>query len=362
MQVYPLTLVEPALHYKNAYLDMIEEWYNSGEKPIPWVLRFDAANFEGMLEQLQLLKESTNLERGQVNSSTYWLCAGNQRLLGAVNIRHTLHGALTSTGGHIGYGIRPSERRKGYATELLRLGLLEADRLGIGKALVACDKTNIGSAKAIINNGGILESEAVVNGTEVQTYSITTLLAKVGYPVKQEEQNIDRVRFPLGMFEPLHGEAFTPLIRSLLVQRIPILNLTLRRIAARLDRNRLDAPYREHGWTARQVIHHLADNDLNAYLRFKRALTESEPLASSYREDLFAQLGDYKKLPIENSLAIHQLIHERLRVLLEDIEGSSFSRTLRTEALGKVTLNVALQRLFWHNWHHMSQLQAKHSP
>lgn len=197
MLPYPLTLVKPARSFKNAYLEMIEEWSNSDEKSIPWVLQFDAANFEGMLEQLQSLKESTNLGEGQVNSSTYRLYAGNQRLLGAVNIRHTLQDGLSNTGGHIGYGIRPSERRKGYATELLRLALLEADRLGIAKALVVCDKINIGSAKVIVNNGGILESEAVVNGTEAQTYSIATPLAKIGYPVRQEEHNTDHARFPL---------------------------------------------------------------------------------------------------------------------------------------------------------------------
>ena len=85
------------------------------------------------------------------------------RLLGngAVNIRHYLNDSLLKEGGHIGDGIRPSERRKGYATEMIRLALTECKKLGIEKVLMTCDKDNIGSARSIIKNGGILENEFV---------------------------------------------------------------------------------------------------------------------------------------------------------------------------------------------------------
>lgn len=73
-------------------------------------------------------------------------------------------------GGHIGYGIRPSERRKGYATVLLNLALIKARELGIQRALVTCDRDNIGSAKTIMNNGGVLDSEDEVDGTIIQRY------------------------------------------------------------------------------------------------------------------------------------------------------------------------------------------------
>ena len=94
-------------------------------------------------------------------------------LLGAVNIRHCLNDYLLKYGGHIGDGIRPSERKKGYATELIRLSLDECKKLGIKKALIVCDKTNIASAKTIIKNGGILENEIVDNnGKILQRYWI----------------------------------------------------------------------------------------------------------------------------------------------------------------------------------------------
>ena len=88
-------------------------------------------------------------------------------LLGAVNIRHYLNDYLLQFGGHIGDGIRPSERRKGYATEMIRLALIECKKLGIDRVLMVCDKTNIGSAKSIINNGGILENEFVDEDGEI---------------------------------------------------------------------------------------------------------------------------------------------------------------------------------------------------
>ncbi|MNJ63598.1 hypothetical protein D3C77_595130 [compost metagenome] len=125
-----------------------------------------------MIEELIRLRNDSNLEENKVNSSTFWLVNQDRRLLGVINIRHRLNNNLLEIGGHIGYGIRPSERKKGYATELLRLALLEAQKLGIAKALVTCDKDNIGSAKAIIKNDGVLDSEAIINGIEIQRYWI----------------------------------------------------------------------------------------------------------------------------------------------------------------------------------------------
>ncbi|MGO4369760.1 GNAT family N-acetyltransferase, partial [Paenibacillus sp. MCAF20] len=93
--------------------------------------------------------------------STYWLVGEQGLLLGVVNIRHALTPFLLERGGHIGYGIRPSERRKGYAGELLRLSLIEAKHLGINRVLVVCDESNTASAKTILKNGGIPDRDFV---------------------------------------------------------------------------------------------------------------------------------------------------------------------------------------------------------
>lgn len=88
------------------------------------------------------------------------------------SIRHRLNEHLLRIGGHIGYGIRPSERNKGYATMQLALALDKAKEMGLTRVLLTCDKYNIGSAKTIINNGGILDSEDIIDGIEIQRYWI----------------------------------------------------------------------------------------------------------------------------------------------------------------------------------------------
>ena len=89
-----------------------------------------------------------------------------------VNIRHYLTEAMLLNGGHIGDGVRPSERRKGIATQMIGLALEECCELGIGRVLMVCDKENIGSAKSILNNGGVLENEIIVDGVTEQRYWI----------------------------------------------------------------------------------------------------------------------------------------------------------------------------------------------
>jgi predicted acetyltransferase len=97
-----------------------------------------------------------------VPSSTYWLVNEDRKIIGVVNIRHRLTEKLFHSGEHIGYGIRPSERRKGYTTKLLSLSLEKAKELGIQKVLVVCDADNIGSEKTILNNGGICDIDYVM--------------------------------------------------------------------------------------------------------------------------------------------------------------------------------------------------------
>ncbi|WP_438448468.1 GNAT family N-acetyltransferase [Gorillibacterium sp. sgz5001074] len=165
-------LVEPSCDYQDEYINMINEWKLTGERMIPFILRYDCSNFESFLDEMLKLKTSTSLKEGIVNSTSFWLINSQGRVLGATNIRHELNRNLLNIGGHIGYGIRPSERLKGNATRLLAMALDKAKLLGIKKVLVTCDKDNIGSAKTIINNNGMLDSEDVVNGTEIQRYWI----------------------------------------------------------------------------------------------------------------------------------------------------------------------------------------------
>ena len=167
-----LKLIRPNVILKNEYLDMMSGWKEVGEEPIPWSLCQDTTNFNLMVENLNGYSEGIGLPDGFVECSTFWLLNKSNKILGAIDIRHSLTDNLLFRGGHIGYGIRPSERRKGYASKMLSLALDECESIGLSKVLITCLKSNIGSAKTIINNGGILDSEYTDNGEIFQRYWI----------------------------------------------------------------------------------------------------------------------------------------------------------------------------------------------
>ena len=154
---------------------MIDEWKRDQEinhtNRSPWaIFKNDYHDFNYYLENI----ETKVPQDGKVPDSVFFLAdLDNKHLIGAVNIRHYLNDALLKDGGHIGDGIRPSERRKGYGTLLVKMALAECQKLGIEKVLMVCDKDNIGSAKTIINCGGILENEIISdNGKIEQRYWI----------------------------------------------------------------------------------------------------------------------------------------------------------------------------------------------
>ncbi len=171
-----LKLIKLTKEYESALAEMIDEWKEDQEinhtNHSPWaIFKNDYHDFDYYLENLEIKSEGD----GKVPDSVFFLLDEDRnRLLGAVNIRHYLNEYLLREGGHIGDGIRPSERRKGYATEMIRLALIECKKLGMNKVLITCDRDNIGSAKSIIHNGGILENEFVNSDGEIeQRYWIT---------------------------------------------------------------------------------------------------------------------------------------------------------------------------------------------
>ncbi|MHB1955950.1 MAG: GNAT family N-acetyltransferase [Sulfobacillus sp.] len=154
-------LIEPTVELEKEYLSFYEEWVDSGESMIPWVISKDPSDFPQMIKFLMQSAQADGVPDGWVPASTYWLVDHERTILGAVNIRHRLTEHLFNAGGHIGYGIRPSQRRKGYVTELLRLSLEKAKEFGITRALVVCNQTNTGSEKVIRNNGGAQDQSFV---------------------------------------------------------------------------------------------------------------------------------------------------------------------------------------------------------
>lgn len=156
-----LSLIKPTVELKEEYLSFYKEWLECKENMVPWVIQKDPSNFEAMVQFLKDNEQGINLPEGWVPDSTFWLINQDKRILGAVNIRHQLTTFLLNSGGHIGYGIRPSERRKGFATKLLSLSLVKAKELGIRKALVVCDEQNTGSFKTIFKNGGVPDTDFI---------------------------------------------------------------------------------------------------------------------------------------------------------------------------------------------------------
>ncbi len=163
-------LIKLSKEYEQQLVEMIDEWKLDQEinhtNHSPWaIFKNDCHDFDHYLEQLELKAPTEN----RVPDSVFFLLdEGRNRLLGAVNIRHYLNDTLLQTGGHIGDGIRPSERGKGYGTEIVRLALMECKKLGIGRVLMTCDKENAASAKTIIRNGGVLENEFVNEDGETE--------------------------------------------------------------------------------------------------------------------------------------------------------------------------------------------------
>lgn len=160
----------PNLWHKESYLEMISEW-RSFEVPTSPGKLFAGENFEDFLSIIE--QDKTNNPDG-VNSHLFFLVE-NERIFGAIQIRHTIdHPRLIEVGWHIGYGIRPSERGKWYATEMLRLGLLKAKELGLEKVLITCYDDNIASAKVIENNGGVFERFTEKEGRKLRRYWINS--------------------------------------------------------------------------------------------------------------------------------------------------------------------------------------------
>ncbi|WP_459500190.1 GNAT family N-acetyltransferase [Bacillus sp. C1] len=160
-------LVNPTLNLQTEYLEFYQEWKNSGETLIPWVIAKDPSNFPDMVQDLLDAAEGKNLPEGWVPDSTYWLVTEDNEIVGAVNIRHRLTEHLFHAGGHIGYGIRPTARQKGYATKLLALALEKIKEFGVIKVLVVCDEKNTASEKTILHNGGLRDNDFIEDGGNV---------------------------------------------------------------------------------------------------------------------------------------------------------------------------------------------------
>ncbi len=148
-----MNLVKPSLDWKEQHEDYMEEW--GFERMVPSSM--DLSRFHTYEEYLNTLDERAQGKEPWVPSSHYFLVNDLNKIVGMLDIRHELNEFLRTIGGHIGYGIRPSERNKGYASYLLKQALTKCKELNITQVLITCNEDNIASAKVILKNGGIEE-------------------------------------------------------------------------------------------------------------------------------------------------------------------------------------------------------------
>jgi len=166
-----MKLVFPAIDMKEAALAYIQEYFDHGEEVIHGAPGLAAAtSYENWLSQI---KHDLTRDDGRIVPATAYFAIMDNEIVGTLHIRHKLNDGLMVTGGHIGYGVRPTARRKGYATQMLACALDKCREMGIDRALVTCDKNNIGSARTITSNGGELWDEIIEdNGDILQRYWI----------------------------------------------------------------------------------------------------------------------------------------------------------------------------------------------
>ena len=163
------------------------------------------------------------------------------------------------------------------------------------------------------------------------------------------------LRYPIGRF--IARTQFTDASRRAAIAAIAETPARLRKAVEGLDDDQLDTPYRPGGWTVRQVVHHVPDSHLNAYVRFKLGLTEAEPRIKPYDEARWAELPDSEG-PIAVSLDLLTALHARWVRLLERVAGPDFGRTIFHPELGVVNLDDLLELYAWHGRHHVAHITA----
>jgi hypothetical protein len=161
-------------------------------------------------------------------------------------------------------------------------------------------------------------------------------------------------RYPIGKFK--FDNNIDDNLRSRYIKDIEEQPNILRKTVEGLNDEQIDTPYRKGGWTIRQVVHHLPDSHLNAYVRFKLTLTENEPVIKTYEEGLWAELRDSKNTPISVSLDLLSSLHQRWVILLRTLSDSDFKKNYIHPDWGKVNLYWALAQYAWHGKHHTAHI------
>lgn len=171
-----------------------------------------------------------------------------------------------------------------------------------------------------------------------------------------DNNDITKLKYPTGKFE--FKEEVTPESRKAFIKEIKALPEKLKKAVDGLTDEQLDTPYRHDGWTVRQVIHHIPDSHLNAFVRIKLALTEDEPAIKTYEEKEWAKLHDYYQTPIEVSLNLLDAVHKRWVVLLNSLSDDDFRRKVKHPDWGLISVDYLVAQYAWHGNHHAAHITS----
>ncbi|GJQ20994.1 MAG: putative metal-dependent hydrolase [Bacteroidia bacterium] len=167
---------------------------------------------------------------------------------------------------------------------------------------------------------------------------------------------VEDLRYPIGRFKAVRDLSASD--RKTLIAQIAAAPNEVRKAVAGMNDVQLDTPYRDGGWTVRQVVHHLADSHMNAYIRFKLAVTEEHPTIKPYDETAWARLPEAAGAPVDISLDLLESLHRRWVMFLDDLKPEDFRRTVNHPENGTMTLETILQLYAWHGRHHVAHITS----
>src|SRR5690349_5711318 len=170
------------------------------------------------------------------------------------------------------------------------------------------------------------------------------------------QESTQDLRFPTGKFQ--RPASLDAAARARAIEIVAGTPAKLREAVNGLTDAQIETPYRPGGWTVRQVVHHVPDSHLNAFCRFKLAITEDEPTIKPYDESAWAELPDVKAVPISTSLTLLDAVHERWVAILRGMKPSDFERTLVHPESGRQTLDQMLALYAWHGPHHIAHITS----
>lgn len=193
----------------------------------------------------------------------------------------------------------------------------------------------------------------ISTSSPASTGSASTGASSTGASLTPEERAL---RFPIGTAP--RGDRFSPEERAAHIDRIAAMPSALKKVVAGLSDDQLDTRYRPGGWSVRQLVHHIADSHMNAFIRVKLALTEDAPTIKPYDQDAWVRMADIDAVPPSVSVGIVDGVHARFVAVLRAMTPDDFSRTLLHPENGPMTIDRLVGIYAWHGDHHVAHIRA----